>query len=301
MLDTLHQGEPGVIAAYLLAGPAGLALVDVGPAATVRHLVAAIEIAGFQARDLRHLVLTHVHLDHAGAAGALVEMAPEARVYVHPRGAPHLVDPSRLVASARRIYGAEMDHLWGAMAPVPQAQVQVLQDGDTIQVGGRTLRTLHTPGHAIHHIAYHDSVRDELFAGDVAGVALEGTAFVRPPTPPPDLSLEDWSASLERLRGLSLERIYLPHFGPVTRVAEHLSELEHRLYQWGDLVLSGMRAGKDTNALVADLVAATEPALRQLRQGRDDDLARRYELATNYRMTVEGYERYYRTKHPERL
>lgn len=299
ILDTRHQGEPGVIAAYLLEGPHGLGLVDVGPAATVERVVEGIEVAGYHVGELRHLVLTHVHLDHAGAAGSLARLAPAARVYVHPLGAPHVVDPSRLVASAARIYGAQLDALWGTMLPVPEERVRIVGDGDEVAVGSRTLRALHTPGHAVHHIAYHDAERRALFAGDVAGVALEGVGYVRPPTPPPDLNLEDWSASLRRLRGLGLGRLYLPHFGPVERVEAHLSELEARLYQWGEIVLAGMRAGKGTHALVEDLKAVSEPEVLQLCQ--DEAALRRYELATNYQMTVQGYERYYRKGHPERL
>jgi glyoxylase-like metal-dependent hydrolase (beta-lactamase superfamily II) len=305
VLDTQHQGEPGVIAAYLLTGPAGLALVDTGPGATVRQVVDGITSAGYQLHDLRHIALTHVHLDHAGAAGALAQAAPAARVYVHPLGAPHLVDPSRLVASAQRIYGEQMQSLWGAMEPIPAERIQVPRDGEWIAVGSRTLQALYTPGHAVHHIAYYDGASATLFAGDVAGVALEGIGYVRPPTPPPDLNLEDWSASLRRLRELSLQRLLLPHFGPVTRVAAHLQELEERLYQWGEIVLAGMRAGKDTAALVADIQAASEPEIRRLLGDQPEpearEMLRRYELATNYQMTVQGYERYYRKQHAERL
>lgn len=301
ILDTLHQGEPGVIAVYLLVGPDGLALIDVGPAVTVPEVIAGIEDAGYKVTDLRHLVLTHIHLDHAGAAGALVQLVPQARVYVHPLGAHHLIDPTKLVASARRIYGVEMDRLWGTMTAVPAAQIQVLEDNDQIQVGGRILQAMHTPGHAVHHIAYHDASRHELFTGDVAGVALEGIDFVRPPTPPPDLNLEDWSQSLSSLSALELVRLFLPHFGPVTRVKEHFPELERRLYEWGDLVLAGMRVGKVTEAIVSDLSAVSEAELQRQMHSPDDGLSRRYELATNYRMTVEGYERYYRKQHPELL
>lgn len=305
LLDTQHQGEPGVIAAYLLSGPDGLALVDTGPAATARHVIDGIESAGYQVHDLRHIVLTHVHLDHAGAAGVLAQAAPEAGVYVHPLGALHLIDPSRLIASAQRIYGAQMQTLWGTMIPIPADRVRVLQDGERIVVGRRTLQALYTPGHAIHHLAFHDAASGILFAGDVAGVELEGIGYVRPPTPPPDLNLEDWSASLVRLRALHLRRLLLPHFGPVTRVSEHLATLEARLYQWGEIVLAGMRAGKDTHALVKDIQAVSEPEVRQLLHGQTEreaaETSRRYESATNYQMTVQGYERYYRKYHPERL
>ncbi len=296
LIDTLYLGEPGVIASYLLEGADGLALVDVGSAATVEHLLAGIVAAGHDPHDIRHVVLTHVHLDHAGATGTLTRLLPDARVYVHPLGARHLIDPSRLLASAARIYGDDMARMWGTTEPVPAERVIEVADGETLSVGGRELVALHTPGHAIHHIAYHASGRAALFAGDVAGVRMEGVRYVRPPTPPPDLNLEDWSASIARLRALGLDRLYLPHFGVATQVDAHLRELEERLYAWGELVQVGMRAGKDTEALVADLVATSEPELAAAAGGRDVEMRQRYERATNYRMTVQGYERYWRTR-----
>lgn len=299
LLDTLHQGEPGVIASYLLEGDDGLALIDVGPAATADHVMAGIRAAGHDVRDVRHLILTHVHLDHAGAAGLLAAMSPEARVYVHPRGAPHIVDPSKLVASAARIYGDQMEALWGITIPVPVDRVIMLQDADAIHVGRRALVALHTPGHAVHHVALYDPVRREVFAGDVAGVRLEGTQYVRPPTPPPDLSLEDWSASLARLRALRLKRLFLPHFGVDEGVEMDLQALETRLYGWGEVVLNGMRLGHDARALACDLAATGEQELADAGDGVNPDVRRRYELATGYLMSAQGYERYYRKRHPE--
>src|SRR5262249_43922431 len=168
--------------------------------------------AGVEPQDIRHIVLTHIHLDHAGAAGALLAHCPGARVYVHERGAPHLSDPSKLMASAARIYGDQMPRLWGAITPVPLERLAILVDGAELVVGGRRLQALYPPGHAVHHLAYHDAVHGAIFAGDVAGVRLEGMHLVRPPTPPPDLSLEDWYASLDRLSALEPVTLYLAHY-----------------------------------------------------------------------------------------
>jgi glyoxylase-like metal-dependent hydrolase (beta-lactamase superfamily II) len=300
VIDTLYVGEPGVIASYLIEGAHGLALVDVGSAATVEHLLAGIAEAGHDPRDISQIVLTHVHLDHAGATGTLARLFPDARVYVHPLGARHLIDPARLLASAARIYGDDMQRLWGTTEPVPAERVVEVADGASIRVAGRDLVALHTPGHAVHHIAYYDAARAALFAGDVAGVRIEGMSYVRPPTPPPDLNLEDWSTSIARMRALDLDRLYLPHFGVATHVAAHLRELEQRLYAWGELVLAGMRAGKDTDALMADLVGVSEPELAAASGERGDEMRERYERATNYRMTVQGYERYWRRRGLER-
>ncbi len=301
LVDTYFQGVHGVIASYLLTGSRGLALVDVGSAATVEALLDGVRAAGHDPREIEHLVLTHVHLDHAGAAGALVRRLPEARVYVHRLGAPHLIEPSRLLDSARRIYGDRMDELWGDIEPVPEDRIVEVDEGSELRVGGRVLRALYTPGHAVHHVAYHDRDSRTLFAGDVAGVRLEGIDFVRPPTPPPDLSLEDWSASIERLSSLGLDEIYLAHFGPSRYVDQHLSELRGRLAEWGRLMLTGMRAGKTDSELAGDLARHSDPMIGTAGGGQAEDTVRRYEIATNYLMSAQGYVRYYRKHHPELL
>lgn len=301
VLDTLYQGEPGVIASYLLTGGAGLALIDVGSAASVRQLLAGVRAAGHDPAEIQHLLLTHVHLDHAGAAGTLVRLLPRARVYVHRVGAPHLTDPSRLLASAARIYGARMATLWGTIEPVPADRLTILDDGDEPLIGGRTLRALYTPGHAIHHVAYHDAARREVFAGDVAGVRLEGMGYVRPPTPPPDLSLEDWSASIDQLLALRPQRLFLAHYGPVERADAHLDELRARLRAWGELLLPGIRAGQTDEALAAQLTRVADVDLLRTTPDADADALRRYELAANYLMSAQGYVRYYRKHHPELL
>lgn len=300
-LDTVFQGERGVIASYLLVTPDGLVLVDVGSAASLDVLLAGVRVAGFDPADVTHLLLTHVHLDHAGASGPLVRLLPRARVYVHRIGAPHLVDPTKLVSSAERIYGDRMYALWGHMEPVPRERITVLEDGDMLEFGGRKLRALYTPGHAIHHVAYFDTERGEVFAGDVAGVHLQGVDFVRPPTPPPDLHLEDWSASLDRLEALSARVLYLPHFGPVRNVPTHLRQLREHLAEWGNLMLAGIRAGKTDGELAAELARTADPQVAAAAHIDQETAVRRYELATNYLMSAQGYVRYYRKHHPELL
>lgn len=301
ILDTVFQGERGVIASYLIATTDGLALVDVGSAASLDVLLAGVRAAGFEPGDITHLLLTHVHLDHAGASGPLVRLLPRARVYVHRIGAPHLIDPTRLISSAQRIYGDRTQTLWGHMEPVPRERITILDDGDTVRVGDRGLRVLYTPGHAIHHIAYHDADRDVVFAGDVAGVHLQGVDFVRPPTPPPDLNLEDWNASIDRLAALHPRTLYLPHFGPVRDVPPHLRQLREHLAQWGELMLGGIRAGKSDAELAADLARSADPQVAETAHIDQETAVRRYELATNYLMSAQGYVRYYRKHHPELL
>jgi glyoxylase-like metal-dependent hydrolase (beta-lactamase superfamily II) len=298
LIDTYHQGQPGVVGSYLLDGPHGLGLVDVGSGATADNLLAGVRAAGFDPVQIERILLTHIHLDHAGAAGALVAALPRARVYVHRLGAAHLLDPTRLVRSATRIYGDRMSALWGEMTPVPPERLSVVDDGDEITVGPGALRVLYTPGHAVHHVALFDARAGFLFPGDVAGVRLEDPPLVRPPTPPPDLSLEDWYASLDRVLALQPRRLFLPHFGPVDELETHIAELRERLRVWGDLALKDMRAGLDALAIARTFA---EGDLARLSGLRDADAARRYETAANYLMSAQGYVRYFQTQHPEML
>jgi glyoxylase-like metal-dependent hydrolase (beta-lactamase superfamily II) len=301
IIDTLFQGEQGVIASYLLTGAYGLGLVDVGSGASVEQVLSGVRAAGFDPEDIAHLVLTHVHLDHAGATGALVRRIQGAQVYVHRLGAPHLVDPSKLVSSASRIYGDALERLWGTMEPVPKERIHVVEDEETLQVGSRELQALYTPGHAIHHLAYFDGRKKELFAGDIAGVRLQGSDFVRPPTPPPDLNLEDWYASIDRISGLHPEVLHLPHYGRfVGEVRLHLAELRRRLADWGKLMLAGTRQDKPDVELANMLSSVTDSEIAEHAAG-DDTVPRRYEMASNYLMSVQGYIRYFRKVHPELL
>ena len=304
LLDTFFQGEPGLIASYLLIGPAGAALIDVGSAASLDDLLKSLAAAGVRPAEIRHLVLTHIHLDHAGAAGSLLRLCPHALVYVHPYGAPHLVDPTKLMQSAARIYGDRMQALWGEVIPVPADRIVTLSDGEQLGVGERTLYALHTPGHARHHIAYSDRDHAAVFAGDVAGVRLEEVALVRPPTPPPELLLEDWYASIARIATLDPAVLFLAHFGAVHDVRSHLSTLRTALTQWGDAVLQGVRRGLDEDAIVGELATLSAADLIHAATQcgvSSTELQQRYELVANYRMSAQGYMRYFRTYHPELL
>ncbi|HEV8191570.1 MAG TPA: MBL fold metallo-hydrolase, partial [Ktedonobacterales bacterium] len=189
---------------------------------------------------------------------------------------------------------------WGTIEPVPEERLAILDDGDRLEVAGRRFEVLYTPGHAVHHVAYHDVARHVVFPGDAAGVSLEGIGYVRPPTPPPDLSLEHWYTSINRLQALRPLELYLPHFGVVRQVPDHFARLRAHLVEWGEIVLAGMRAGKDDQALAADLAHINDPLVVESAAG-DAEAVRRYELATNYLMTAQGYVRYYRTHHPELL
>ena len=213
----LHQlGHRHVIAAFQLGG----VLIDCGPGSTVQTLLEALGD-----ERPRVLALTHIHLDHAGAAGALVERFPELEVWVHERGAPHLVDPSRLLASATRLYGEDMDRLWGTMVPVPAENVRVLRGGE--QLG--QLEVAYTPGHASHHVSYWHERTGTVFAGDVAGVRIAPSEYVLPPTPPPDIDLEAWQESIALLRAWKPKQLAVAHFGTFDDAGPHLDRISRGL------------------------------------------------------------------------
>jgi len=278
-------GGPGFIASYLVADGSELALVEAGPASTLEALLAGVRAAGHDPARLTHLLLTHVHLDHAAGAGQLARIAPQARIYVHWLGAPHLEDPSRLLASAARLYGDRMDEMWGTMLPVPRDRIHVPADGEAIRVGGRTLVALETPGHASHHLAFHDPDARLVFTGDVAGIRLDGAPHVRPPTPPPDLDTPGWLESIARLRALRPEMLLLTHFGAIADPGWHLDDLAARLTDWT------RRAGEATDrAALAALAAALQADgdAQLLAATGDAALVRRYAESIPYEMMAAG-------------
>ena len=242
-LDLRHQGAERVIGAYVVETEDGPALFDCGPTTCVEQLKAGLRERGLALADVRHLLLSHIHLDHAGAAGVLVREHPELQVHVSEIGAPHLVDPARLEASARRLYGEVFDDLWGELAPVPETNVHVVgQD-----VHG--LAAFPTPGHASHHVCYlHQD--GTLYAGDAAGVRIQPHRTVLPPTPPPEFDLEAWLETLDEVERRRPERLALIHFGVADDVDRHLEELRARLRQW--VALEGVSAEEFSAAVSRD-------------------------------------------------
>lgn len=295
-IDHHFRGSPGVIASYLLADGEGgpLTLIEAGPASTTETLLAGVRQAGFDPDRIEHVVVTHIHLDHAGAAGGLVRRLPNARVYVHPVGAPHLADPEKLLASATRIYGALMGPLWGEMLPVPEDRLVILADGASLDIGGRTIRAYDTPGHANHHLALHEPESGAVFTGDVAGIRLDGVRHIRPPTPPPEFDPDKWQRSIATLRTLSPRRLYLTHFGGYDDVDWHLDELLARTWFWAGWVGGRLATGESPDA-TSDALRGVEDALLAATVG-DESLLRRYEEAGNYRMSVDGIARWWKKR-----
>lgn len=260
-IDLGFQGWSQVIYAYLLAAPDELVLIETGPTSTLPALRAGIAAAGFDPAQLRKIFLSHIHLDHAGAAGVIVRELPDVEIFVHPIGAPHLIDPSRLVKSAGRLYTDRMDALWGEVAPIPQERVVTLSDGQTLEAAGHVLSVLFTPGHASHHVAYWEPDLGAIFTGDAAGVRMPGADYVLPPAPPPDLAPEEWTITTERLRQTGTQRLLLTHGGPFDDVDAHIEQLMPNLDAAEAICRAAMIDGADNDAVTALLQAHTEERL----------------------------------------
>jgi glyoxylase-like metal-dependent hydrolase (beta-lactamase superfamily II) len=251
-LDLVHRSAERVIGCYLLESSDGPALLDCGPTTCVPRLKERLRERGLELSELRHLLLSHIHLDHAGAAGVLVREHPKLQVHVSELGAPHLVDPSRLERSARRLYGDEFDSLWGELAPVPQANVHATG----AEVGG--LECFPSPGHASHHVCYLDGA-GTLYAGDAAGVRIQPSRSVLPPTPPPEADVAAWNATIDTIERRQPVRLALVHFGVAEDPRRHLAELRRRLEEWSERVRDGADEGAFVAAAEEELAENGEP------------------------------------------
>lgn len=295
ILDTCHLGRAGIIAVTALETEDGLAIFDTGPESTFSNVIAALAGKGFSLKDVRHAFLSHIHFDHAGAAWRFAEAG--ATVYVHPRGAPHLLDPTRLVDSATRIYGAEMERLWGRVDAIPADRLRVVQDLDVIRAGQFEVRAFSTPGHASHHHVYQWN--ENLFGGDVAGVCLGGGPPV-PPFVPPELEIESWRQSIEKIRALNPARLYLPHFGVIEgSIPSHLDALQERIDRWALWFRDRIRAGHDDQQMIPAFAQYVAEELRAA--GATENQVRDYERADPSFMAVSGALRYWRKHHPEEV
>lgn len=286
VLDTRQLGRQGVIAATALETHDGIVLFDTGAESTFDNIVAELQRIGANVSDVRHVFVSHIHFDHAGAAWRFAEIG--ATIYVHPRGAPHLLDPARLVESATRIFGDQMERLWGRVAPVPRDRVRLLNDGDVVRVASFEIRATETLGHATHHHVY--SWADVLFGGDVAGVRL-GSGPPIPPFVPPELHVESWLESIDKMRALNARTLYLPHFGKVDDDLEsHLDQLEERVRRWSEWF--GERLDQPESELVPAFAEYEHGDL--LANGADNALVDDYEAADPSFMAVPAALRYWR-------
>jgi glyoxylase-like metal-dependent hydrolase (beta-lactamase superfamily II) len=272
-LDLHHLGDERVIGVYLLETNDGLALQDCGPATCIPALKEGLAERGLALTDLRHLLLSHIHLDHAGATGVLVREHPGLQVHVSEIGAPHVIDPSRLESSARRLYEDEFDFLWGELAPVPEQNVHVVAE----KVLG--LDCFPTPGHAAHHVCYLDG-EGTLYAGDAAGVRIMPDRHIWPVSPPPEVDLDAWERTIDELELRAPERLALIHFGVVDQPHDHLRRLRRQLRLWGQRVRQGMDEDEFIEAARADLE-------------EEDAEASYYERAAPLWQSYRGLKRYW--------
>jgi glyoxylase-like metal-dependent hydrolase (beta-lactamase superfamily II) len=291
-IDLNFRGSQRVIATAVLAGPDGLVLIDPGPTSCLATLEAGLRDRGHTLRDVRSLLLTHIHLDHAGAAGTIVERVPAVRVSVHERGAPHMIDPEKLLASATRLYGDQMDALWGAFLPVPADRIEVLKGGERLEAAGRSLRVAYTPGHAKHHVSYLDEQSGMAYVGDTGGVRVSGDYLIAP-TPPPDIDLEAWRSSLDAIDAWQPVSLFLTHFGPVTPARAHLSRFRQTLTSAADAVKALMAAGGSEEEKVRLFV---EQMRRDVRKALPEHEAQAAELAAPFEQLWPGLVRYWQKR-----
>ena len=289
----MFLGHPRVIATAVLQGPAGVALVDPGPSTCLDTLRGILREQGIAIGDVRTVLLTHIHLDHAGATGTLVRDNPDIQVYVHERGAPHMVDPTKLLRSASRLYGDDMDRLWGEFLPVPRDNVQILGGGERISAADRDFEVAYTPGHASHHVSFLDRSSGVAFVGDTAGIRTGADLFVMPPTPPPDIDIDAWKASVALIDRWGAETLFITHFGPHGDPATHLASLVEHL--GGMAALAKTIAERDvTDEERVDLF--TDEARRYLRRHMPDTAAALYDQAAPLWQCWLGLARYWKKR-----
>jgi glyoxylase-like metal-dependent hydrolase (beta-lactamase superfamily II) len=291
-VDLLFLGRSKAIATAVIQSAGGVALVDPGPTTCLPTLELGLQQQGIPWADVRHILLTHIHLDHGGATGTIVSRHPHIGVFVHERGAEHLADPRKLIESASRLYGDRMDRLWGEIAPVPRDALVTLTGGERIQVGGRTLDVAYTPGHASHHVSFLDASSGVAFVGDTAGVCIDG-GYVLPPTPPPDIDLGAWRSSLDRIEAWSPDTLFVTHFGAVSQVRPHLETLWNHLEEmagWVRQTLADPGTDEERSRTFADRLRR-----HMLREMTDAQVAA-YPVAAPFEQLWLGLARYWRKR-----
>jgi glyoxylase-like metal-dependent hydrolase (beta-lactamase superfamily II) len=291
-IDTRMAGYDGITAGYLIRGDRPC-LVETGTAPSAPVVRDALAALGVGPRELATVVVTHIHLDHAGGTGDIAQMFPAAQVVVHELGARHLADPSRLMASARMVYGDELDSLFGTLAPTPADRIRTVERTGLVDLGaGRRLESHYSPGHARHHVGLVDSLTGDLYVGDAAGIYIQETGDMRPATPPPDFDLQVALESLRKFAALQPTRLLFSHFGPVTAVAETLERSAAEINVWVDETRRARKAGLDLDHAVAMVADRTRQRYRVLADGADGELAAKYDRISGTQGNVAGIMRW---------
>ena len=293
ILDTNWLGRPRSIAAALLESDGHRALIDPGPASTLPALRGLLDARGIGVSDLNAILLTHIHLDHAGATGALIRENPNLEVYVHKAGMRHMADPAKLLASAERLWPGELQHLFGETLPVPFGNLRILNGGETLSLGSRNLDVVHTPGHASHHVSFFDLSDGTAFVGDTAGFHIEGQPYVVPLAPPPDIDLDAWNASLDAIAARRPARLFLTHFGYSENPAAHIAKYRKNLQRWSSLAADTLRKFPDERGSLEKFVSATSAEIRQHVGGAE---AEHYIFNCGLNLSWLGLARYHRKR-----
>lgn len=291
-IDLNFRGSPRVIATAVLSGANGVTVIDPGPTSCLTTLDAGLRERGMSLRDVRNVLLTHIHLDHAGACGTIAERVPNARVFVHERGAPHMIDPAKLLASATRLYGDHMDMLWGAFQPVPADRVTVLTGGERLELGGHVLQVAYTPGHAKHHVSYLDEHSGTAYVGDTAGVQVAGTYLIAP-TPPPDIDIEAWQQSLNTIDAWNPVSLFLTHFGPISGARAHVARFRTVVASAAERSRELLKDGGSDEELAKRFA---DQMRKDVRRELPEHEARAAELAAPFDQLWGGLSRYWAKK-----
>jgi glyoxylase-like metal-dependent hydrolase (beta-lactamase superfamily II) len=292
-LDNLWTGRPHTIAAALLESDGHCSIVDPGPGSTLETFHQKLQAHGIGVGDLDAILLTHIHLDHAGATGALVRENPRLTVYVHKLGAAHVIDPSKLLASAQRLWPNDLQRLFGEVLPVPEENLHILEGGEALTLGSRKLEVFYTPGHASHHVSYFDKAEGVAFVGDTAGVRIEGNSFAMPATPPPDIDLEIWGESFAAILERKPARLFLTHYGYSDNPAEHISLFRERLHRWAALAAEILRTAASDSAAMDSFMSATYAEISQHLPGGE---AEHYAFSAGLNLSFLGLTRYLRKR-----
>jgi glyoxylase-like metal-dependent hydrolase (beta-lactamase superfamily II) len=292
-LDNLWMGRPRSIAAGLLESDGHRAIVDPGPGSTLETLHQQLQAHGLGVGDLDAIFLTHIHLDHAGATGALVRENPRLAVYVHSKGAPHVMDPSKLLASAQRLWPNDLQLLFGEVLPVPAENLRILEGGENLTFGTRRLEVVYTPGHASHHVSYFDKTEGVAFVGDTAGVRIEGNSYVMPATPPPDIDLGIWDSSFAAILERKPARLFLTHFGYSDNPPEHIQLFRERLHRWAALAERSLRKAASDSAAMDSFMSATYAEISEHLPAEE---AEHYAFSAGLNLTFLGLARYLRKR-----
>jgi glyoxylase-like metal-dependent hydrolase (beta-lactamase superfamily II) len=293
-VDLNFLGRPEIIATAILHGAPGVALIDPGPATTIPQLTSALTRKGIRFEDVQQILVTHIHLDHSGSVGSILEKYPHIDVVVHGRGAPHLADPAKLLASAGRLYAQDMDRLWGDVKPVPLANLRTVEGGETLTVVGREVKVEYTPGHASHHVSYLDTASRVAFVGDTAGIRRSSGSYVMPPTPPPDIDLEAWRVSERKILAWDPDTLFLTHFGPHHGARPHFQAMFENIEIWSRIV---RRLLADASLPDEDRQKRfVEEAFLDLKQRVGDSAALDYTKAGGLNYSWQGLARYWKKK-----